>query len=113
MESSQAGYAVSIENNRYMLIYGKSDQMEIIRYSDSDTVEDLHRAMSSCWLEKLYPWKSVKQTCIASSTMVEEFITCYETSNQGMWLYNFVIGQRIFDGIGRPFKLFVTINQQC
>ena len=51
-------------------------------------------------------WKSAKQSLIASSTMAAEFITCYEASNHGIWLRNFVTGLRIVDGVERPLKLF-------
>ena len=51
-------------------------------------------------------WKSVKQSIIASSTMAAEFVACYEASNHGIWLRNFVTGLRIMDGIERPLKLF-------
>jgi len=51
-------------------------------------------------------WKSVKQTLMASSTMVAEFIACYEASNHGIWLRNFVTRLRIVVGVERPLKLF-------
>ena len=51
-------------------------------------------------------WKSVKQSIVASSTMAAEFVACYETSNHGIWLQNFITGLRIMDGIERPLKLF-------
>ncbi|RVW84163.1 Retrovirus-related Pol polyprotein from transposon TNT 1-94 [Vitis vinifera] len=44
-------------------------------------------------------WKSVKKTLIASSTMEAEFIACYETSNHGIWLRNFITQLRIIDGL--------------
>ena len=50
--------------------------------------------------------KSVKQYIVASSTTVVEFVACYEASNHGIWLRNFVTGLLILDGIERPLKLF-------
>ena len=38
--------------------------------------------------------------------MAAEFIACYEASNQGIWLRNFVTGLRIVDNIERPLKIF-------
>ena len=38
--------------------------------------------------------------------MVAEFVSCYEASNHGIWLQNYVTGLRIMDGIKRPLKLF-------
>ncbi|KAL4335653.1 hypothetical protein GQ457_07G001670 [Hibiscus cannabinus] len=51
-------------------------------------------------------WKSAKQTLVASSTMAAEFVACYEASNHGIWLRNFVTGLRILKNVERPLKLF-------
>ncbi|KAH9667839.1 reverse transcriptase Ty1/copia-type domain-containing protein [Citrus sinensis] len=51
-------------------------------------------------------WRSTKQTLVASSTMAAEFVACYEASNQGIWLRNFVTGLRILEGVERPLKIF-------
>ncbi|RDY04344.1 hypothetical protein CR513_11954, partial [Mucuna pruriens] len=55
-------------------------------------------------------WKSVKQTLIAPSTMTVEFVACFETSNHGIWLRNFVISLRVVDGIERPLKIYRDNN---
>ncbi|XP_057948253.1 secreted RxLR effector protein 161-like [Malania oleifera] len=70
----------------YMLTYRKSDQLEIIGYSDYDFVEcqDSKRSNSS-YIYLLaggaISWKSVKQTLTAPSTMGSKFIACYKASN--------------------------------
>ena len=38
--------------------------------------------------------------------MTIEFIACYEASNHGVWLWNFVTGLHIVDDIERPLKSF-------
>ena len=38
--------------------------------------------------------------------MAAEFVACYEASNRGIWLQNFVTGLRIVDGVDRPLKLY-------
>ena len=38
--------------------------------------------------------------------MAAKFVACYEASNHGMWLRNFIMGMRTVDGIERPLKLF-------
>ena len=38
--------------------------------------------------------------------MATKFIACYEASNHGLWLRNFVTGLRIMDGIERLLKLY-------
>ena len=55
-------------------------------------------------------WKSVKRSIVDSSTMTAEFVSCYEASNHGIWLRNFVTGLHIMDGIERPLKLFCDSN---
>ena len=42
--------------------------------------------------------------------MVAEFIACFEASNHGIWLQNFVMGLRIVDTIERPLKIFCDNN---
>ena len=49
--------------------------------------------------------ESVKQTLIASSTMEAEFIACYEASNHGIWLWNFVTQLQIVDGIEKLLRI--------
>ncbi|XP_071924906.1 secreted RxLR effector protein 161-like [Coffea arabica] len=95
----------------YMLMYRKSDELEIIGYTDSDYTgcQDTMKSTS----DYVYlltgggiSWKSVKQSLIASFTMAAEFITCYEASNPGIWLRNFVTRLHVADNIERPLKLF-------
>ena len=57
-------------------------------------------------------WKSAKQTLIASSTMASKFIACFEASNHGIWLRNFVTGLRIVDTIERLLKIFCDHNSE-
>ncbi|PKU77931.1 Retrovirus-related Pol polyprotein from transposon TNT 1-94 [Dendrobium catenatum] len=88
----------------FMLTYQRSDHLEIVGYSDSDFAGCLDsRRSTSGYIFMLaggaISWKSVKQTLIASSTMEAEFIACYEASNQGIWLRNFIVGLHIVDGI--------------
>jgi hypothetical protein len=51
-------------------------------------------------------WRSAKQSMIASSTIAAEFIACFEASNHGIWLRNFITGLRIVDTIKLPLKLY-------
>ena len=95
----------------YMLTYRKSDQLDIIGYSDSDFAGCRDSMKSTSGYIYLLAggaisWKSVKQSIVASSTMTTEFVACYKASNHGIWLRNFVTGLRILDGIERPLKFF-------
>ncbi|XP_062093925.1 secreted RxLR effector protein 161-like [Humulus lupulus] len=95
----------------YMLTYRKSENLEIIGYSDSDlaSCQDTKRSTSGymyMFSGGVISWRSAKQSLIASSTMVAEFIACYEATNHATWLRNFVIGLRVVDGIERPLKIY-------
>ena len=95
----------------YMLTYRKLDQLEIIGYSDSDFARCRDSMKSTSGYIYLLAggaisWKSVKQSIVASSTMAVEFVACYEASNHGIRLQNFVTGLGIMDDIERPLKLF-------
>ncbi|RVW97032.1 Retrovirus-related Pol polyprotein from transposon TNT 1-94 [Vitis vinifera] len=94
----------------YMLTYRRSSHLEIVGYSDSDFAGCLDsRRSTSGYIFMLaggaISWKSVKQTLIASFTMEAEFIACYEASNHGIWLWNFVTQLRIVDGIEKPLRI--------
>ena len=95
----------------YMLIYIKSEKLEIIGYSDSDFAGCIDsRKSTSGYIYLLaggaISWKSAKQTLIASSTMAAEYIACYEVSNHGNWLKNFAMSLKVVQGIERPLKLY-------
>ncbi|XP_040867747.1 secreted RxLR effector protein 161-like [Glycine max] len=95
----------------YMLTYQKSENLEIIGYSDSNFVgcQD-SKCSTSSYIFMLaggaISWKFAKQTLVASSTMATEFIACFEASNCGIWLRNFVTGLRVVDGIERPLRIY-------
>jgi len=95
----------------YMLTYKMSDQLEITGYSDSDFAGCLDSLRStSGYIFMLVggavSWRSAKQTLTTSFTMVVEFVACYEASNHGIWLKNFVTGLQIVEGIERPLMLY-------
>ncbi|XP_075075053.1 secreted RxLR effector protein 161-like [Nicotiana tabacum] len=95
----------------HTLTYRKSDKLEIIKYSYADFVgfQDSMKSTPGCIYlldEGAISSRSVKQTLVALSTMAAEFVACYEASNNGIWLRNFIIGLHIVDGIERPLKLF-------
>jgi hypothetical protein len=93
-----------------MLTYERSDDIEIVGYSDSDFASYLDTDRStSGYVFKLageaISWSSSKQTVMTSSTMYVEFVACYEAVGQVMWLKKFVPDLRVVDSIERPLKL--------
>ncbi|CAI9786501.1 unnamed protein product [Fraxinus pennsylvanica] len=99
----------------YMLTYIRLDQLEIIWYFDSDFTgcQDSRRS-TSCYIYLLVggaiSWKSTNQTLTASSTIAAEFVACYEVSNHGIWLRNFITGLHILNGVEKPLKLYCDNN---
>jgi hypothetical protein len=72
-----------------MLIYARSDSIEIVGYSDSDFTGYLDTDRStSGYVFKLagrgISWSSSKQTVMISSIMYAEFIACYEATGQAI-----------------------------
>ena len=95
----------------HMLTYRRSDNMEIIGYSDSDFAGRQDSRKSTLGYVFLLAggaisWRSAKQSLVTSSTMAAEMVAVYEASNEGIWLRNFVTGLRILEGIERPLKLY-------
>ena len=94
-----------------MRIYQRSNQLEVVGYTDFDFArcQDSIKSIFSYIYQligSVVSWKSAKQSLIASSMMVVEFISCYEASNHRIWLQNFVTGMHMVNGVDRPFKLF-------
>ena len=95
----------------YMLTYKRSDQLKITRYSDLDftgCLDSLRSTLGYIFMLAggAVSWRSAKQTFTTSSTMAAKFVACYDASNHGIWLRNFVTGLQIMEGIERPLKLY-------
>jgi transposase InsO family protein len=96
----------------HILTYRRSEKpLEVFGYTDSDFggCQDSMKSTSG-YIFMLaggaVSWKSAKQTLMAPSTMAAEFIACYEASNHGVWLRNFITRLRIVESIKRPLKLY-------
>jgi hypothetical protein len=71
------------ETKHYMLTYKRTDNLEVIGYSDADFVgcTDSQRSTSGYVFtiaSGAISWRSCKQTITTSSIMYAEFIACYE-----------------------------------
>jgi hypothetical protein len=93
-----------------MLTFRKSDNLEVIGYSDSDfsgCVDNKKSTSGYIFMLAGGPisWKSTKQSITASSTMQAEFVACYETTSQAVWLKNFITGLQVIDNIARSLTL--------
>ena len=95
----------------HMLTYRRSNNMEIIGYSNSDFAGCQDSRKSTLGYVFLLAggaisWRSAKQSLVTSSTMAAEMVAVYKASTERIWLRNFVTGLRILEGIERPLKLY-------
>lgn len=75
----------------YMLIYTKSNQLKVIRYSNVDLVVYINsRKSMSGYIFMLVggtiSQKKAKQLIIASSTKEVDFIACFKVTSHALWL---------------------------
>jgi hypothetical protein len=95
----------------YMLMYRRTDNLEVIGYSDSDFAGCIDSRKSTSGYIFLMvggavSWRSAKQILTATSTMEVEFVSCFEATSHGVWLKSFISGLRIMDYIHRPLRMF-------
>jgi hypothetical protein len=99
------------ETKHYTLTYKRSDNLEVIGYSDTDFAgcTDFERSTSGyvfTLVSGAISWRSCKQTITTSSTMYVEFIACYEAVGQAVWLKKFILGLRVVDSVSKPLTLY-------
>ena len=75
----------------YILTYQKSENLEIIRYWNSNFTryqDNKHFTYGYIYMlaRRAISWKFTKQVLVTSSTMVAEFVACFEASNHRIWL---------------------------
>ena len=95
----------------HILTYRRSNQLEVIGYSDSDYAGCIDTRKSTFGYIFLLAggaisWKSAKQSVIAASTMEAEFVACFEATIQGLWLRNFISRLGVVDSISKPLKIY-------
>ncbi|XP_065626769.1 secreted RxLR effector protein 161-like [Quercus suber] len=78
----------------YMLVY-RSEDLIPIGYTDSDFQSDLdfRKSISGCVLTLrggAISWQSIKQSCIADSTMEAEYVAACEVAKEAVWLKKFL-----------------------
>ena len=95
----------------YMLIYRRSKQLEVIGYSDSDfagCANNRKSTFSYIFLlgKRVVPWKSIKESIIATSTMKAKFVACFEATIHALWLWNYISRLGVVDIITKPLKIY-------
>ena len=100
-----------------MLMYRRTDNLEVIGYSNSDYVGYIDSQKSTSGYAFMLvggaiSWKSAKQTLTATSTMEVEFMSFFEATSHGVWLKSFIYGLRVVDSISMPLKIYCDIQLQ-
>ena len=95
----------------YMLTYRKSSYLQVTGYSDSDLAGCPDTRI--CTLGYVYllcggaiSWRSQKSEMLFGSTMMAEYVACYEASIQGTWLRNFVSQFGTLSFISKPLTVY-------
>jgi hypothetical protein len=97
--------------NGLMLTHERSNSLEIVGYSNSNYAGYLDIDKSTLgyvfkFIGGTISWSSSNQSVIASSTIYAEFISCYEATEQALWLTKFVPGLIVVDSIERQLKIY-------
>ena len=90
-----------------MLTYRRTKQLEIVGFFDSDYAGclDSRKSTSSyifMFAGRVFSWSSTKQKTVATSTMEAEYIACFHTTSQAMWIRNFISHLGVVDSIKNP-----------
>ncbi|XP_075095409.1 secreted RxLR effector protein 161-like [Nicotiana tabacum] len=94
----------------FMLVY-HSDDLVPIGYTNSDFQSDRDsRKSTSGNVFTLgggaISWRSIKQTCIADSTMKAEYVAASEAAKEAIWLGNFLRKLGVVPSIQPPITLY-------
>ena len=94
-----------------MLTYRRTKQLEIVGFSNSDYAGCLDsRKSTSGYIFMLaggaISWSSNKQNIVAASTMEVEYIACFRTTSQAVWIRNFILHLVVVDSIKKPLKIY-------
>ncbi|KAA0062799.1 gag/pol protein [Cucumis melo var. makuwa] len=94
----------------YMLVYGSKDLI-LTRYIDSDfqTDRDSRKSTSGSVFTLnggAVVWRSIKQGCIADSTMEAEYLAACEAAKEAVWLRKFLIDLEVVPNMLKPITLY-------
>lgn len=95
----------------HKLVYKRSDNLEVIGYSDSDFAkckDDKKSTSGYIFMLSGGPisWSSHKQKLTTTSTMMAEYVAVYNATCHGMLLRNLIKGLMIVNSVERPLKIY-------
>ena len=93
-----------------MLVYS-GDDLTMTGYTDSDFQADKDsRKSTSGSVFTLnggsVVWRSIKQSCIADSTMEAEYVAAYEAAKEAVWLRKFLKYLEVVPSADQPMTLY-------
>ena len=94
----------------YMLVYSGQDLIPL-GYTDSDfqTDKDSRKSTSGSVFTLgggAIVWRSVKQSCIADSTMEAEYVAACEAAKEAVWLRKFLSDLEVVPDMDKPITLY-------
>ncbi|XP_050945135.1 secreted RxLR effector protein 161-like [Cucumis melo] len=94
----------------YMLVYG-SKNLILTRYTDSDF--QTHRNSRKSTSGSVFTlnggvvvWRSIKQGCIADSTMEVEYVAAWKAAKEVVWLRNVLTNLEVVPNMSKPITLY-------
>ncbi|KAA0041461.1 gag/pol protein [Cucumis melo var. makuwa] len=98
----------------YMLVYGSKDLI-LTGYTDSDfqTDKDARKSISRSVFtlnEGAAVWRSIKQSCIADSTMEAEYVAACEAAKEAVWLKKFLRDLEVVPNMHLSITLYCDNN---
>lgn len=94
----------------YMLVF-QSEDLIPIGYTDSDFQSDRDSRKSTSGNVFVLGggaiiWRSIKQTCVADSTMEAEYVAASEAAKEAVWLRNFLMDLGVVSSVQSPITLY-------
>ncbi|TYK03644.1 gag/pol protein [Cucumis melo var. makuwa] len=94
----------------YMLVYGSKDLI-LTGYTDFyfQTDKDARKSTSGLVFTMnggAVVWRSIKQSCIADSTMEAEYVATCEAAKEAVWLKKFLTDLEVVPNMHLPFTLY-------
>ncbi|RVW18166.1 Retrovirus-related Pol polyprotein from transposon TNT 1-94 [Vitis vinifera] len=90
---------------------GMSENLVPIGYTDSDFQSDQDSRKSTSGNVFVLgggaiSWRSIKQTCVADSTMEAEYVAASEAAKEAVWLRNFLLDLGVVPSVQSPITLY-------
>ena len=93
-----------------MLVYS-DENLSITGYTDSDFQidKDDHKSISGSVFTLgggAIVWRSIKQSCVANSTMEAEYVAASEAAMEAVWLKKFLADLEVVPNMDKPIDLY-------